>query len=102
MRVLLKAHFDTEKGNELIRSGRMGDLIRETIDRVHPEAAYFLPEDGERTAYLFFDLEDPSQIPVITEPLFEAGDAKVSYTPAMNLDDVQKGLSQLRGGDSGQ
>jgi hypothetical protein len=98
MRVLLKAHFGTEKGSELISSGRMGELIQQTVDRVHPEAAYFLPDEGDRTAFLVFDLEDPSQIPVITEPFFREGNATVSYTPVMNLDDVQKGLSQLSGG----
>jgi hypothetical protein len=95
MRVLLKAHFDTEKGNQLISSGKMGELIQDIVDRVHPEAAYFLPDEGERSAFLVFDLEDTSQIPVITEPLFRDGNATVSYTPVMNLDDVQKGLSQL-------
>lgn len=95
MRVLLKAHFDTEKGNQLISSGKMGGLIQDIVDRVHPEAAYFLPDEGERTAFLVFDLEDTSQIPVITEPLFREGNATVSYTPVMNLEDVQKGLSQL-------
>jgi hypothetical protein len=95
MRVLLKAHFDTEKGNQLISSGKMGELIQDIVDRVHPEAAYFLPDEGERSAFLVFDLDDTSQIPVITEPLFRDGNATVSYTPVMNLDDVQKGLSQL-------
>ncbi|WP_217209892.1 hypothetical protein [Streptomyces sp. AC550_RSS872] len=95
MRVLLKAHFDTEKGNQLISSGKMGGLIQDIVDRVHPEAAYFLPDEGERTAFLVFDLEDTAQIPVITEPLFREGNATVSYTPVMNLEDVQKGLSQL-------
>ncbi len=96
MRVLLKAHFDAEKGSQLISSGKMGGLIQDIVDRVHPEAAYFLPDEGDRTAFLVFDLEDVSQIPVITEPLFREGNATVSYTPVMNLDDVQKGLSQLR------
>lgn len=98
MRMLLKAHFDTEKGNQLVENGRMAGLIQEVIDKVHPEAAYFLPDDGERTAFLVFDMEDPSQMPVITEPLFREANATVSYTPVMNLDDVQKGLSQLSSG----
>jgi hypothetical protein len=97
MRVLLKAHFDTEKGNELVSSGKMGELIQGIVEKVHPEAAYFLPDEGDRTAFLVFDMEDPSQMPVITEPLFREADAKVSYSPVMNLDDVQKGLSQLSG-----
>jgi hypothetical protein len=98
MRVLLKAHFDTEKANELVSSGKMSELIQGIVEKVHPEAAYFLPDEGDRTAFLVFDMEDPSQMPVITEPLFREADAKVSYSPVMNLDDVQKGLSQLSSG----
>jgi hypothetical protein len=95
MRVMLKAQFDTEKGNELINDGKMAGMIKDVIDRVKPEAAYFLPDDGQRTAYLFFDMEDSSRLPVIAEPLFTGGNAKVTCTPVMNLDDLQKGLSQL-------
>ncbi len=37
-----------------------------------PEAAYFLAEDGMRTALIFFDLQEPSQIPAVAEPAFLA------------------------------
>lgn len=37
MRVLLKATLDTEKSNEVIRSGKMESLIKETIDHIKPE-----------------------------------------------------------------
>jgi hypothetical protein len=40
-------------------------------------------------------MADPSQIPVISEPLFQTGKARVTFTPCMNLDDLQTGLSQL-------
>lgn len=47
MRVLLKATLDTEKSNEVIRNGRMADLIKETVDHIKPEAAYSAPSaDG--------------------------------------------------------
>ncbi|GAA3895316.1 hypothetical protein GCM10023084_55070 [Streptomyces lacrimifluminis] len=96
MRVLLKAQFDTEKGNEGIRSGKLPELLKETLEHLKPEAAYFGPEDGCRTCWLFIDLEDSSQIPPIAEPFFTQLGAKVSFTPIMNADDLQKGLSQIR------
>jgi hypothetical protein len=34
-------------------------------------------------------------MPVISEPFFMNLGAKISYTPVMNYEDVQKGLSQL-------
>ncbi|MGW1613209.1 hypothetical protein ACWCQZ_28010 [Streptomyces sp. NPDC002285] len=96
MRVLLKANLDTEKGNEAIRAGKLPQVIQELMQKIKPEAAYFTTEQGMRTMFLFFDLEDPSQMPVIAEPLFFELGAKVDYTPVMNAEDVQKGLAQLK------
>ncbi|MFE5893299.1 hypothetical protein [Streptomyces sp. NPDC056468] len=96
MRVLLKANLDTEKGNDAIRSGKLPQVIQELMEKIKPEAAYFTTENGLRTMFLFFDLKEPSQMPVIAEPLFFELGAKVDYTPVMNGEDVQKGLSQLK------
>jgi hypothetical protein len=95
MRVLLKASMDTEKANEAIRNGTMAKLIQESVEQIKPEAAYFTADNGQRTAFLVFDMQDSSQMPVISEPFFLNLGAKISYTPIMNLEDVQKGLSQL-------
>ncbi|MFE9771381.1 hypothetical protein ACFYOV_06850 [Streptomyces sp. NPDC005931] len=95
MRVLLKASMDTEKANRVIQEGGMPKLIQETVEQLKPEAAYFTSEHGKRTAYLVFDMQDSSQMPVISEPFFMQLGAEITYTPVMNLEDVQKGLSQL-------
>ncbi|MFF4587931.1 hypothetical protein [Streptomyces sp. NPDC001388] len=95
MRMLLKASMNTEKANELIRNGTLGKLIEESMEQIKPEAAYFTAEGGRRTAFLFFDLKDPSDLPVISEPFFLELCADLTYTPAMNREDVQKGLSRL-------
>ncbi|GHE34108.1 hypothetical protein QWL27_20180 [Streptomyces thermocarboxydus] len=96
MRVMLKATLDTEKSNEALRSGKLPDMMRETIERLHPEAAYFGPLGGRRTCLLVLDVEDSSQIPPIGEPFFSQFDAEVEMTPVMNADDLRKGLSELR------
>jgi hypothetical protein len=96
MRVMLKAQFDTEKANESIHTGKLPELMKETLDHLKPEAAYFGPEDGCRTCWMVFDLEDSSQIPPIAEPFFSQFNAKLTFTPIMNADDLQKGLSQIR------
>lgn len=95
MRVLLKASMDTEKANEAIRNGTLPKLIEKSLERIKPEAAYFTSENGQRTAYLVFDMQDSSQMPGISEPFFMTLGAKISYTPVMNYEDVQKGLAQL-------
>ncbi|WP_406331688.1 DUF3303 family protein [Streptomyces sp. NBC_00203] len=95
MRVLLRATFDTEKSNEAIRNGTLAKVIQESLEQIKPEAAYFTALDGDRTCFLVFDMEDSSQMPVFAEPFFLNFDAKIQYTPIMNLDDLQKGLAQL-------
>ncbi|MEU6177418.1 hypothetical protein [Streptomyces coeruleorubidus] len=95
MRVLLKASMDTEKANEFIRNGTMGKLLQESLEQIKPEAAYFTSDHGKRTAFLIFDMEDSAQMPVISEPFFLQLGAEVTFAPVMNVEDVQKGLSQM-------
>ncbi len=98
MRMMLKAVVGTEAGNESIRNGTMAKLIEQTMQELHPEAAYFLDSgDGHRSCVMVFDLEDPSRIPAVSEPFFQSGAETVTLRPCMNLDDLQRGLSQLQG-----
>jgi hypothetical protein len=48
-------------------------LTRASCTAIHvlqPEAFYEFVENGQRTVFAVFEMADPSQIPVITEPLF--------------------------------
>lgn len=96
MRTLLKVQMDTEAGSKAIADGSLPELMQSTMERLKPEAAYFGPEDGVRTAFIIFDLEDPSQIPSISEPLFRTMKAKVTFMPVMNREDLQKGLQEIQ------
>lgn len=98
MRVLLKAHLDVQAANRVIQEGTIDTVIQTVIEQLQPEAAYFLTEDGKRTALLFFDLQDPSQIPVVVEPLFQGANASVSLTPVMNAEELRAGLMQVVSG----
>lgn len=96
MRMMLKAVVDTEAGNEALRNGSMIKAIEQMMQQLTPEAAYFVAsDDGQRSCLVVFDMADSSQIPVISEPLFTTGRARVTFMPCMNLDDLQAGLSQL-------
>ncbi|MFC9467353.1 hypothetical protein [Streptomyces coelicoflavus] len=95
MRVLLKATLDTEKANEAIRAGKLPEVISRTLDQLKPEAAYFGPLGGRRTALLVFDMQDSSELPPTGEPFFTELNAEVEVSPVMNADDLRKGLSQL-------
>jgi hypothetical protein len=66
MRMLL---LDTEAANEVFRSGTASEALDRIQEALQPEALYGFVEDGQRASFAVFDLADPSQIPVISEPL---------------------------------
>jgi hypothetical protein len=98
MRMMMKMQLDTEAGSRAIADGSLPQLMQETLGRLEPEAAYFGPEDGIRTAFIVFDLKDPSQLPALTEPLFSKLKANIQMFPVMDREDLQKGLGRLSGG----
>lgn len=95
MRMMMKVQMDTEAASKAIADGSLPQLMQSTMGQLKPEAAYFGPENGVRTAYIVFDLQDPSQLPSISEPLFRGVSAKVHIFPVMNQEDLQKGLQQV-------
>lgn len=97
MRMMMKVQLDTEAGSRGIADGSLPQLMQETLGQLNPEAAYFGPEGGIRTAFIVFDLADPSQLPTITEPLFSKMKANIQMFPVMDREDLQKGLQQLAG-----
>jgi len=60
-----------------------------------PETAYFTDDHGKRTAYVFFELRDASQIPAVAEPWFLAFNAHVEFHPVMVAKDLAKAGSGI-------
>lgn len=97
MRMMLKARMQTDHGNRAVQSGAMEKTLMSVLEELQPEAAYFVAEEGERCALIFFDMQDASELPKVCEPFFMEYDAKVSVQPAMNADDVRAGLADWAG-----
>ena len=95
MRMMLKAKMDTAAASKAIQAGRMPTVMQSTMERLKPEAAYFGPDGGHRTAFIIFQMDDPSQLPAISEPLFSEFGAMVEVFPVMDRDDLERGLSAL-------
>ena len=79
MRILVTFSMNPEKGDQLIKEGRIGETMGSILEELQPEAAYFTDVDGTRGGFLVVDMEDASQIPAITEPLFLQVGATVPY-----------------------
>jgi hypothetical protein len=94
MRMLLKAVLDTKAANEAFRSGAAAEALDQIQDALQPEALYGFVEEGERVFFAVFDLADASEIPVISEPLFQRANVKITLTPCMTLEDAKKGIEE--------
>jgi hypothetical protein len=95
MRVMLRVSFAAEHGNQAITDGSLPKIIGSFVEKMKPEACYFFPYEGRRNALFVFNMEEASQLPMVVEPFFEALHAEVFLVPAMNLEDLKKGLANI-------
>lgn len=96
MRMLLKVNIPVERGNQLVREGKLGSTIQSILGELKPEAAYFFEEHGQRTGLMVVNMNDPSEIPRFAEPFFVALGASVKLRPVMLPEDLAKAESDLQ------
>ena len=95
MRIMAKISLPVEAANQAIRDHRLGSVMQRAAERWKPEAMYFTTFNGQRTAFMVFDMPDPSDIPPFAEPFFSGFEAEVEIFPVMTPDDLTKGLAKL-------
>jgi hypothetical protein len=95
MRMLLKVQMEVEAANRAIKDGRMPKIIQGFIEAAKPEGAWFTALDGKRAMVAVFDLPSPAGIPPLAEPFFTELNASFELSPAMDMADLQAGLSNL-------
>ncbi len=97
MRMMMKMQMDTATTSKAMREGRLPEVMQSTMAALKPEAAYFGPDGGVRTAFIVFDMTDPAQLPSISERLFSEFNARIEIFPVMDQDDLQRGLAEVAG-----
>ena len=95
MRTMIRIKVPVEAGNKAIQDGSLQKTIMEALQRLKPEAAYFFPEHGVRTAIMVVDLKESSEIPAIAEHFFSRLNAAVELLPVMNAEDLKEGLAKI-------
>ncbi len=91
MRMMLQVVMPVEPANAAVRTGQLGPFIQKVLGDLKAEAAYFTETDGKRSGYIFFDMQDSSQLPAIAEPWFLAFNATLTVKPAMTPQDLGAG-----------
>ena len=95
MRFLLKVNIPVEAGNAAAKAGKLGTTIQSILADLKPEAVYFTDEKGQRTAFVFLEMQDASQIPAIAEPWLLAFNAHIEFHPVMVPDDLNRAGSAI-------
>jgi hypothetical protein len=94
VRFLFKFSIPNEAGNKAAKDGF--NAIAKILEEQQPEVAYFVAENGKRTAILVLNMNDASELPRIAEPWFLALNASVEVTPAMTVEDLQKAAPAVK------
>jgi hypothetical protein len=89
VRILITFRINPEKGDQLIKEGRLGETMGSILEELQPEAAYFTDVEGTRGGILVVNMEDASQIPNFVEPLFLQVGATVNLQPVMTVEDMR-------------
>jgi len=97
MRWMVKFVIPVEYGNELVKTGKIGQNFHSLMDDFKPEAAYFFPEDGQRSGFMIVNVADSSDLAKVVESFWFGLHADVSVTPVMNGEDLAKGLGGIEG-----
>jgi len=95
MRFLLKVSIPVKSGNAAAKAGKLGKTIQSILADLKPEAAYFTDNNGQRTGFIVFEMQDASQIPAVAEPWFLAFNAGVEIHPVMVPDDLGKAAGAI-------
>jgi hypothetical protein len=93
MKYIAKVKFPNEPGNELVKDPQFGMKMKQLLDDVKAEAAYFGTIDGCRGCYVVVTLNDPSQMVQIGEPFFLWLNAAIEFFPVMTPEDLNNASS---------
>ena len=90
MKYIMKLRMSIEKGNEALRDPDFGHKLSGLLAEIKAEAAYFTTICGQRGAYIVLNINDPSEIPAISEPFFLWLNADIDFLPVMIPEDLAK------------
>jgi hypothetical protein len=91
---MMRVTIPVEAGNRAIKDGVLPKTMQAFVDRMKPEASYFLANEGKRSALFVFDLKEPSMIPSVAESFFSNLQASIELAPVMNLEDMKIGVER--------
>src|SRR5687767_5163111 len=71
MRFLIRTRIPTESGNKMVKDPDFLRKLEDYINKVKPEASYFMPIEGQRSAAFIVNANSNDQLPAMVEPLYQ-------------------------------
>ena len=91
MRVILQVTFPTEKFNELMRQGLIGEKLQRILEDTKPEAVYFgMGQGGARGVMVVIDVASAADLPAVSEPWYLTFDASIESRIVMSAEEIAK------------
>ena len=97
MRMLMHVQFPLEPFNSAVRDGSAGAKIKNILEAIKPEAAYFTERNGHRGGTFVVDVKDASDVPRLAEPWFLTFDAEVELRIVMTPEDLGRANLESEG-----
>lgn len=95
MRWMIKFSIPVSDGNEFVKTGTIGQNFHSLMEDFKPEAAYFFPENGQRSGFMIINVNDSSDLVRVAESFWFGLRADITVTPVMNGEDLGKGLGDI-------
>jgi hypothetical protein len=97
MRMMMYIQLPIEPFNSMVRNGTAGQVMKDILDDLKPEAAYFGGREGKRGGILIVDISKPSDLPRLAEPWFMKFNATVEHSVCMKPEDLAQADLQALG-----
>ena len=88
MRMIMLVQFPLEPFNAAVKNGTIAGKIKQIMEAVKPEHAWFSERNGKRGGILVVNVDSPSDVPRLAEPWFLALNAEVEFRIAMTPEDL--------------
>lgn len=88
MRMIMLVQFPIEPFNTAAKNGTIAAKMKQILEAIKPEHAWFSERDGKRGGILVVNLDSPSDVPRLAEPWFLAFNAEVEFRIAMTPEDL--------------
>jgi len=88
MRMMMLVQCPIEPFNTMVRNGTAGQKMKQILDDIKPEAAYFGEREGKRGGVLIVNVDNPSDVPRLAEPWFLTFNAEVEFRVCMLPQDL--------------